>query len=159
MPPDYDPLIFVSAGSSFMTAALVLSCIGCALTLLVMALVYVHQRKQNVLAASPVFLAVSLIGVFLIFAALPFYFIDIGNAYTSFVPLSCHLFPFLFSTGFVCVFSGLLVKTWRIAAIFNQTIIKKLSITNTQLFIFCVLLIFVDGTFSISNLLCVPMIV
>ena len=117
-----DPL---SVPSSIQTALLVVSVVVSAVVFaMLLALIY-YRNNRVVRAGSPLFLVLICIGVIISLVSVPVY------AYPSNV--SCRLFPFLLTTGYILALSALFTKSYRVLLIFVRHQLHSMALTDSAM--------------------------
>ena len=108
--------------SSIRTALLVASVIVIAIVFaMLLALIY-YRNNRVVRAGSPLFLVLICLGVITSLVSVPVY------AYPSNV--SCRLFPFLLTTGYILALSALFTKSYRVLLIFVRHQLHSMALTD-----------------------------
>ena len=120
--------------SSIQVAFLVLSLVLGMLVVVVMVGVVWTRDNRVVRAGSPLFLVLICVGVLLSIASVPVY------AYPS--DITCRLFPFLLTTGYILALSALFTKSYRVLLLFVSAKLTTVTLTDgTMLFPVFVLLL------------------
>jgi len=141
MEPTHD---LMTVSGSFKNLALFLMGLSY-LTTFVLATWLVKNRKSHLIRASTLsFMLQILFGQLLSVTTVVFILRDDSSAYgpdatatpeeiQSSLNLSCQITPFIFFIGYGFVFTPLLLKNWRILALFNNRKLRKISIPNSLL--------------------------
>ena len=117
-----DPL---STPSSIRTALLVASVtVSAVIFAMMLALIY-YRNNRVVRAGSPLFLVLICLGLIISLVSVPVY------AYPSNV--SCRLFPFLLTTGYIVALSALFTKSYRVRLIFVRHQLHSMALTDSAM--------------------------
>lgn len=117
-----------------------LTALGALAVLVCAALLFKHRQSPVLRAACIPFLLNLLLGVLLMYAAIPFAGIAEPSAVQCAAPM------WLLGTGFCIAFGSLFVKTWRVYRIFSSQILRVIQLTNGQLFAYVGVLLLVEVT-------------
>lgn len=133
VPVEFDPRIMVSIGSAGLSGAVAVGCFGCILVLFCAVILIRFESKVVFKAAAPTFLKAILLGSLMGYIALMFLGMDNGNS--SLGSASCQIYQWLLTNACTLVFASLLVKTYRIHRIFNESSLQVVRMTDAQLLV------------------------
>lgn len=95
-------------------------------SILMAALTFGYSKYKAILASSPLFLYLMLVGSVMIYAGIITWPLHTSSAL-------CMIHWWLLGIGFILMFGALLVKTWRISRIFNDADLTIVKISNKEL--------------------------
>ena len=113
-------------------------------------LALIHYRDNRVVrAGSPLFLVLICVGVIVSLVSVPVY------AYPSNV--SCRLFPFLLTTGYVIALSALFTKSYRVLLIFVKHQLNSMALTDGAMLILTLVLVSCETILNVVWLIADPL--
>ena len=135
--------------SSIQTAFLVLSVTLGTLVLLVLIAIIIKREDRVVRAGSPLFLVLICIGVILCIASVPVY------AYQS--DITCRLFPFLLTTGYILALSALFTKSYRVLLLFVSANLTTVTLTDATMLFPVLVLVSLETVLNLCWLIADPL--
>lgn len=101
-----------------------------------------YNRKSKVVrAAQPLFLHIICLGTFIMAATIITLGIDDSIATEHGCSIACRLNPWFLSVGFVCAFSSIFGKEWRINRIFHNPSMRRITVSAKDVLIPCFILL------------------
>lgn len=110
-------------------AILTIVLIAAAFSIFMAVLTFVFRNAKGIIASSPLFLYIMLLGSLFIYAGILTWPLHTNS-------FMCMFHWWLLGLGFTMMYGALLVKVWRISRIFNGKDLSLIRITNTELIIF-----------------------
>lgn len=123
-------------------AILVIVLIAAAFSIFMAVLTFVFRQAKGIIASSPLFLYLMLLGSLFIYAGILTWPLHTNSA-------MCMLHWWLLGLGFTMMYGALLVKVWRISRIFNGKDLSLIRITNKELIIFMSVALAIEVVFLI----------
>ena len=102
---------------------------------------FYYRESKVVRAAQPLFLHIICLGTFIMGATIITLGIDDSVATEHGCTIACNLSPWFLSVGFVCAFSSVFAKEWRINKIFHNPSMRRISVSAKDVLIPCIILL------------------